>query len=404
MLLRTTPDGKILQGQVVHLETSSIAGGSFSGNIQLSALSRRQLLRSTITNGFIDELHKKTQTGNHISVDNSKTVTLVPASGGDWLPEVIVVGYTSGGSPDTYISLDGLLGAYSSDPLGGGGSDASSGGGSGGSSGGGSSSGSSNGPDAAPVYTPADPGAHTTTPTRGSGLTVAPALEVEPEYINLIPTVDVKKLFNCFDQVSNDGAIYSIQLCADVPSNSNPDASMNFSGGVSAGHAFLVVSKSSNGVTITQSFGYYPQTDPSPWNPFSPLPSAIKDNKGQEINASISMTVNAEQFNSIRTTAINLSSNPYVLDKSNCTDYALSVFNAGRSIPLTMDPYYLRQAGIVMGNGMSSTPITVTINNSPQKLYAKLSTMKKNGDIEAQNILLDLSHNLKAPISHGECN
>ncbi|WP_431209454.1 hypothetical protein ACQ86N_25185 [Puia sp. P3] len=227
---------------------------------------------------------------------------------------------------------------------------------------------------------------------------------MEGEYIYNKPVVDVQKYFNCFDQIPSEGASYTIELCVDIPVNSSPDMSMNFSGGISSGHTFLVVTKSGNGMNVSQSFGYYPQTAPSAWDPFSPIPSAIRDNGNDEINASLIMTINNDQFNAVRSAAVNFSAKPYLLDKSNCTDYALSVFNVARTTPLTMDPYVLRQAGIVLTNGLSSEPITVTIANSPQKLYDKLANLKMSGGTEASNIQLDLSHNLNSPFSHGECN
>ncbi|HEY4287984.1 MAG TPA: hypothetical protein VGN00_12855 [Puia sp.] len=403
MLLRSDGNGNILQGQIVHLETGGVSEASFSGKIQLNSLSGQVLLMSTVSNGFIDALHPASRTGRQVKDIDSKTVTLLPAPDADWLPEVVVVGYGSSSPPTSYISLDGLLGTSSAGILAGGGGDGSGGGGAP-SGGGGSGNANNSAENTPPIYSPVDPGTSPVIFSHGAGLGVTSGLELEKEYVNSIPTVDIRKFFNCFDLVPSAGASYTIQLCADVPSNNNPDVSMNFSGTVNAGHSFLVITKSGNGVTVTQSFGYYPQTAPSAWNPFSPIPSAIKDNKGQEINASITMSIGPDQFNAIRSTAINQSAQPYILDKSNCTDFALSVFNAGRSTPLTMDPYILRQAGIAVSNGITSPPITVTINNSPQKLYAKLATMKTNGNAEAGNIQLDLSHNLKAPISHGECN
>ena len=410
VLLRTDATGKILDSRVVHLENDNQDGAPFSGNIRLSSLSGRVILQSKVSNGYIEALHRNGLTATPPKRPDSKTTTVLPASGdADWLPEVVVVGYTSDSPPDSYISLDGLLDAASSNPLNFGGGDGSaavgvnSGGGGGASSGSQNSSHTTTPPDST-YYAPLDPSHLSSTSPFGRGITLTNALQFEQDYVNSIPTIDIRKFFNCFDLVPSDGASYTIQLCADVPSNSNPDVSMNFSGTVNAGHTFLVITKSGSGISVTQSFGYYPQTAPSAWNPFSSIPSAIKDNRGQEINASITMSIGPDQFNAIRSTAINQSTQPYLLDKSNCTDYALSVFNAGRSTPLTMDPYILRQAGLAASNGITSSPITVTINNSPQKLYAKLATMKNNGDLEAANIQIDLSHTLKAPISHGECN
>src|SRR5262249_6427464 len=144
------------------------------------------------------------------------------------------------------------------------------------------------------VYSPVDAEGELTHGRGLGGVQVNPGIEIEEEYIYNIPIVDVRKYFNCFDLVPNEGAIYTIQLCVDVPVNSDPDMSMNFSGGVSAGHTFLVVTKTGGGVSVSQSFGFYPQTAPSMWNPFSSIPSTIKDNGNKEINASITMNINAD--------------------------------------------------------------------------------------------------------------
>jgi|GEM_PF-767196 len=402
MLLRTDGSGNILQGQIVHLESVIVSQGSFSGKIQLSALSGRVLLRSTISNGYIDAFHPSSHSGNQIKEIDSKTVTVLPAPDADWLPEVVVIGYGSGSAPSSYISLDGLLGPSGAGILAGGGGDAGSGGEA--SGGGGGNSGGATGNSTPPPYSPVDPSADLVRFSQEAGLGVAPALGLEQEYVYSIPTIDIRKFFNCFDLVPSEGATYSIQLCVDLPINSTPNASMNFSGGVNAGHTFLIVTKSGGGINVTQCFGFYPQTAPSIWNPFLAIPSVMKDNGDKEINASLMMSIDSKQFDAIKTSAINLSTTPYTLDKSNCTDYALGVFNSVRSTPLTMQPYVLRQSGIAMANGMSSSPITVTINNSPQNLYATLSVMKANGNTEESNIQLDLSHNLRSPISHGSCN
>jgi len=409
VLLQTDANGNILRSRVVHLENDSQDGTPFSGNIRLSSLSGMVILQSKVSNGYLEALHGGGITATPKKLTDSKTTTVLPAPDADWLPEVVVVGYGSGSAPSNYISLDGLLGAASSGILNSGGGDgsASDGGNSGG--GGGASSGSQNSsntstPPDSTYYAPLDPSQIPRFSSSGGGITITDAVQFEKEYVYSIPTIDIRKFFNCFDLVPSDGATYSIQLCVDLPINSTPEASMNFSGGVNAGHTFLVLTKSGNGINVTQCFGYYPQSAPSAWNPFLPIPSAMKDNGDKEINASITMSIDSKQFDVIKSTAINLSTNSYTLDKSNCTDYALGVFNSTRSTPLTMQPYVLRQAGIALSNGMASSPITVTINSSPQKLYAELSDMKSNGNAEASNIQLDLSHNLRSPISHGPCN
>jgi hypothetical protein len=410
LLVRTDETGKIGAGAIVHMDnTTSAYSYQFSGSINIRSFSGKLSVQSQIANGRILGLHAGKR--SVISSSGTKTVTLLPAPDADWLPEVIVVGYSGSAAPTPYISLDALLGGVGNGDLG-----INSGGGQGdpGSPSGGSSSGGNSGdgntgsatPPASPApsapYSPLDP---TNGPIRHSfGASVTDPIDVEQEYIFNLPAINISSYLNCFDQVPSDGASYTIQLCADVPSNGNPDASMTFSGGIFAGHTFLVVTKSGGGMSISQSFGFYPSGSLSAWNPFTPISSVIRDNGNSEINASLTMTINPDQFNVIKNSIVNLSKNPYQLDKSNCSDYAIGVFNSVRAAPLLVEPYLLRQAGVVMGNGLSSPPITVPIANSPQMIYQKLSAMKANGDTEASNIQLDLSHNLHSPNSHGPCN
>src|SRR5690349_7405303 len=47
-------------------------------------------------------------------------------------------------------------------------------------------------------------------------------LIVEEELTITPPSLDLKKAFNCFNQVPSGGAKYSIKLCVDVPDNNKP--------------------------------------------------------------------------------------------------------------------------------------------------------------------------------------
>lgn len=407
LLLRTDTIGHILSGRIVHLNNSSNPNPqspAIPQDVSLSALSGKTILKSTITNGFIDALHPQEASGRQLKDVDSRTITVLPAPDADWLPEVVVVGYGGGAPPTPYISLDALLGGVGNGDLGvnAGGGQADPGTGSGGSGSGNGSSGTTAPPsDPAPApYAPVDP----TFPSLSHNLggPTSQAYDLEPEYIFGLQVIDIRKYFNCFDQVPSAGATYSVQLCADLPINNNPNASMNFSG-VNAGHTFLVVTKANSGVSITQAFGYYPQSKPSILNPFAPIPGVIKNNGTQEINGAISMSLTADQFNILKTNAITLSSKPYVLDASNCTDYALNVFNSVRATPIVLSPYIVNEPGIIMSGAPASNGFTVTVTNSPQQLFQKLTQMKAN-NAESSNIQLDLSHNFMSPASHGECN
>jgi hypothetical protein len=408
LLLRTNETGKLKIGTVVHLDNTMPAYSyQFSGAVRVRSLSGKFSVRSDIADGRLVVLHSARRL---VMPAGTKTVTLLPAPDADWLPEVVVVGYGSGAPPSPSISLDALLGMVGNGDLGinSGGSqgDTGSGGNAGGTGGGnGAAPPASSPPGNTPAepFSPLNPRSAPLRPGFG-GLSTSQPIYLEQEYIYQLPIINITNYFKCFDLIPSDGATYTIRLCADVPSNGDPNLSMTFSAGISAGHTFLVVTKSGGGVSISQAFGFYPASTLSAWNPMSAVGSVIRDNSNAEINASITMTINSDQFNTIRAAAINLSNNPYRLDKSNCSDYALGVFNAARANPLTVDPYILRQAGIVMGNGASSAPITVPITNSPQMIYEKLSAMKASGDPEASNIQVNLTNGLYSPKSHGECN
>jgi hypothetical protein len=407
LLVHTDNNGTIQVGSTVHLENTTPAQSyQFSGSISLKSLSGKTLIESDIVAGHILSLHKGKQLTTIPS--GTKEVDVLPAPDADWLPEVVVVGYSGGGDATPFVSLDALLGGVTGGSGGltsGGSSDNSNAGGGGSGSGSGTSGNTNTAPSDPVPYAPYSPLDPTTVQSHQSlGVTVTNSLDVETEYMYDIPVVDIRKYFNCFDLIPSAGATYSIKLCVDLPVNSSPSTSMNFSGGISSGHTFLTITKSGGGTSITQCFGYYPQTHPSLLDPFAPIAAVIKDNGDKEINGAISISINSDQFNTLKTYAISRSVAPYTLNTSNCTDYALSVFNSVRTTPLQIQPYINHQPGIVLANGMSSPGVDITINSSPQQLYNKLATMKSAQDPEASNILLDLSHNTKSPASHGECN
>jgi len=391
VMVKTNADGKVERGKIIHMEGADTAFGnsrikSFYGNITISSLSRNSQLNSAINNGYILAFHPQ------MNVRTATETPVYPAI--IVLPEVIVYSYinsSSGISISDWCLLQSLFygggggtsGYYSSLDGGGGG------GGGGGSYGGGGYGGG---------YDGSGDG------TAGYGLPVVvdDMVEIEAEYIYNLPGVDLSKMFKCFDNVPSAGATYTIKLCADLPSNSNPNASANFSA-ASGGHTFLTIIKSNGGTSVTQSFGFYPSSSPSWFDPFAPVTSTIKDNGAQEINASIEMNITESQFNRVKQNATSWSTKNYELADYNCSNYAVDIFNSVRNNPLVIPGYQI----ILPGNTnpwAPSNPITVTINKSPQMLFGKLQEMKNNNDPEATKIAVDQSHNYMAPISKGECN
>ena len=389
VIVKTNYDGKVERGKIVNMEGADTAFGnigikSFYGSITISSLKRDLQIQSAINNGYILAFHPQ------MNLRTTTEASVYPVYPGMIvLPEVIVYSYinTSSGISfsdwyllqslfyDSGFGSGGMSGYYSSlDGTGGGGG--GYGGGYGGSR------------DGSMDY--------------DVPVIVDDMVKIEAEYIYNLPGVDLSKMFKCFDNVPSIGSTYSIRLCSDIPSNSNPNASANFSA-ASGGHTFLIITKTNGGTSVTQSFGFYPSSQPSWIDPFSPVTSTLKDNGAQEINASLEMNLTETQFNTVKQNAISWSTRNYELTDYNCSNYAVDIFNSVRTTPIIIPGYQI----VLPGNTnpwAPNNPITVTINKSPQMLFSKLQEMKNNNDPESSKIVIDQSHNYTAPISKGECN
>lgn len=205
------------------------------------------------------------------------------------------------------------------------------------------------------------------------------------------PKADLKKLLSCFSGVSSYGNVsYSVKLCADLPVNSNSNAYFNSS--LSPGHSFLTLSKVNGDQQITQSVGFYPGDNGEV--------NQIKDNGLNEFNASITMNLNEAQFKVLLQQLELLSNRVYSLNDFNCTDFALQAFNSIRSNPIAVS-----EMEIYVGYpGVNSSVVAAFSGTSPQSLFNKLNELKNAGGVESANILIDRTHNSKAPLGHGECN
>ena len=199
------------------------------------------------------------------------------------------------------------------------------------------------------------------------------------------PSIDLQKFFNCFNNVPDNGATYTIKLCADLPVDGNPWPVVNV---LTPGHAFLTVTKTNGSQSVTQSFGFYPISGiRSIFN--SSCPSKFIDDGDHEFEASISMALSQSQFNTFKSVALNYTNNTdYDIDDFNCADFALNCFNSNRS-----------------GSDFLEIPDTyrtiVNYGTTPNGIYEKLKDMKDNNHPEAANIFVGKTN---APTSHGECN
>jgi hypothetical protein len=224
---------------------------------------------------------------------------------------------------------------------------------------------------------------------------------IQEELTSLPPNVDLIKAFNCFKIIPSQGAKYVIKICVDVPDNNSPLDLPPYTGSES-GHTFIVLTKSNGPRSVTQVFGFYATKHPGYINPWKGMTSVIKNNQLREINASDEMSLTADQFNCLREKALELAKHKYEAASYNCTNFALDLFNAVRAKPIIIETFKV-QLPVMQGYFWSQTD-EIIIEKTPQKLYKKLSEMKKNHDPEASNIQLDLKGKTTAPLSHGECN
>lgn len=236
----------------------------------------------------------------------------------------------------------------------------------------------------------------------GGGDNSGEILEIELDSSANSPAVDIKKLFKCFDNVPDfPGTIYSMKLCADIPSNNNPNIPWVFQG-LNPGHTFLVITKTNGNNSVTQAFGFYPVDGKANITSQSPVPSKIVDDKFHEINASISMpSIDPMSFNLIRTYAEDVfSKKEYDIINFNCSNFAIDLFNLARptNTQIVVQPYNANVTpGIV-------PPAIWVINKSPQELFKELKRLNQTNPAEAPNIAIQQSHLYRAPQTNGECN
>jgi len=212
--------------------------------------------------------------------------------------------------------------------------------------------------------------------------------------------VDINKLMKCFDYIPNNGATYSVKLSVDIPKDSDPTQlsnSFNLTG--KAGHVFLTLTKTNGNQSVSQSFGFYPTNSVTSLT-LKPVSSSMVNDgvRGREhvYNASLTMqNISASNFQTLINTAINKSSNDYVLNSNNCAHYALGVLNSIRNNKIGSVPMF----GTVPGT-MPPTPIL--FNESPAGLYQSLAYMKNSNSSDAPNIEIGVLQ--YARTGNGECN
>ncbi len=162
---------------------------------------------------------------------------------------------------------------------------------------------------------------------------------------------------NCFSRLE-DEASYSITLCADLPDNDNP---LRVHVKSETGHVFIILSKWNEKDTIYSVFGFYPRR-PASSLIFKNVRSEILNNGNREYNASLTKRLDKDTFRLVMKMAVELAKKKYNINKYNCYDYAIGIFNsvAGENrIPI----HHIRFP-FIFGKG-----------GSPCSLYADLKEM-----------------------------
>lgn len=156
--------------------------------------------------------------------------------------------------------------------------------------------------------------------------------------------------------------IIVLSIVADVPDNERPQKIWFKK---DPGHVFVLLERID---TFTQqkqalAWGFYPR-HPVYSIFFRKVKSELRNNGGHEYNASVSKQLSAEAFYALEQRAIALTQKKYHLNKYNCYDYALELFNGvGEKEPL---PPYKVKFPFMLGKG-----------GSPCALYATLQALQE---------------------------
>ena len=205
---------------------------------------------------------------------------------------------------------------------------------------------------------------------------------VNEDYPAAVSGLNLPQRLACFNPLLPDAG-YAVSLCADLPDNDRPDKVYVKK---ETGHVFLILRKNmpgDSGQTISQVFGFYPRRPVSSLV-FKNVRCEILDNGKREYNAVVTKELTAEEFGIVVQKAQELTAKKYNINKYNCYDYALDVFN---SLPgIEKIPVRHVKFPLIFGRG-----------GSPCGLYRDLEKLKANGSAWAPYIQFGV---FKAPASY----
>ncbi|MBL7740238.1 MAG: hypothetical protein JNK14_13565 [Chitinophagaceae bacterium] len=193
--------------------------------------------------------------------------------------------------------------------------------------------------------------------------------------------VDIREHLSVFAD-SSGKSTYHISVCADVPNNKNP---LKVAHHQETGHVFLILQRIGQaGDTLSRVFGFYPRAGLQTLL-FKKTKSMIKDNSYREHDVVITKELTQPEFDTVVKRSIELAGKKYHMNKYNCYDYAILIFNAiaGDSpLPLT----HIRFP-FIFGKG-----------GSPCSVYKDFRKLKESGSVWNKHITFE---EMIAPISTG---
>jgi hypothetical protein len=192
----------------------------------------------------------------------------------------------------------------------------------------------------------------------------------------------LSKAFSKFSMVDTNSS-YTITLCADVPYNKNPAKVLYRK---QPGHVFLIFEQVLNASdTIRHAFGFYP-VRPASVVLFKNVRGEIRNNQGREYDTEMRLPVSTSVFFALLDSSVVLGMHKYNLNKYNCYDYSLHLFNmAAGTHPLQIQ--YVKFP-FIWGKG-----------GSPTGLYHQFTLLKESDSFCSAHIRFGA---FKTPQNRGE--
>lgn len=215
-----------------------------------------------------------------------------------------------------------------------------------------------------------------------TSMTAATAVENKATIPVSRKIVSLAERFTVFHPLQTD-EIYSITIAADVPDNDRPHKVYVKQ---EPGHVFIILEQKDTikKTTIAQVWGFYP-VRPVSSILFKNVRCELNDNGKRKYDAAITRQLSAAEFDLIRAKAIELAQKKYNINKYNCYDYAIELFNAIPGIePL---PVTHVKFPFIFGRG-----------GSPCGLYRDLQNLKASNSAWASSIRIEPG---RAPASYG---